>query len=388
VSEQPGPAQSPRPSGRPRTRALGSPDAGARLKSAASAAGLANAALASAIKAADPEKPSADPGRTVRTLLSGEYGPTPDEAVRLADILNIPDIATWWEWPAHLLPPAVPAPRPVPDPPAATDPPHLPITPGPDGVVSDDLPAGDSPRRAERPARFVRDAAAAVVVVVLLAIGWAVFDQVRRSPGRSVLPGPATAGPATSDPATPAGEEPAFSYLQKATAPGQDIDVAIEPGGYVAQTFTATGSQLAAVTVIVSRDQATTPAFRPERIGHVRLQLRRVSTGQTVGESIPLQPVDGEPAEEGSVRVMAGPNHRDTVIKLDPIRTTPGERYAFVVTNDEPGVALSFSLRPGGAPGDRAYWDGARQTSNAPLLGKGRSNRAVAGFVCNVPAGC
>jgi hypothetical protein len=55
------------------------------------------------------------------------------------------------------------------------------------------------------------------------------------------------------------------------------------------------------------------------------------------------------------------------------------------VRDDEPGTVLSFSLRPEGVPDGMAFWDGAVTNADAP---SGRANRAVAGYVCNVPTGC
>jgi hypothetical protein len=177
----------------------------------------------------------------------------------------------------------------------------------------------------------------------------------------------------------------AFSYLQKAQSENNDIDVKFGYRGYVGQVFIASSTQLASVAVIVSRDAADSPDYDPEHVGHLVLSIRRVGGNGLPADVVPLTSADGEQRPDGSIRVLAGQNHKDTVISFAPVHTRPGDRFAFTVRNDEPGAVLSFSLRPQGAPDGKALWDGALVNSNAPA---GRDNRAVAGYVCNVPTGC
>jgi hypothetical protein len=319
-------------SGRPRVRAEGNVDAGARLERLMKDAGLTQAALGRQMKDAEPGRATADPARNLRDIFAGRTGPTPAEAARLSQIFQIAGLRDWWEWPPQRSP-IEPVPPPVP----FWRRRHLQVTAG----------------------------------VALLALGLVLLqgsgaDQ--PTPGR-------TSGPAPSGTNGTGAAEAPYSYFDKATAPNQDIDLDVGYGGRVGQTFTATAKQIASVAVIVSRDEAVSPGFQPGEIGHVRLDLRPVSGDGQLGEPL------------GIGRFMAGPNHRDTVMQFDPVPTTPGQRYAFVVTNDEPGVVLAFSLRPRGAGGAVSFWAGTTKSPDAPMP-PGRDNRAIAGYVCTVPGGC
>jgi hypothetical protein len=184
------------------------------------------------------------------------------------------------------------------------------------------------------------------------------------------------------------GGGPAFSYLDKATAPGQDIDLGFNYRGYVRQTFSASGTRITSVAVIVSRDATALPGYDPKAIGHVLLTLWRIDKDNNKTAQVPLSPVDGrreETAEVKGISAMAGPNHSDTVIEFAPVATTPGERLAFEVSNVESGVVLSFSLRPTGSAANPVFWDNSLNPAQAP---GGRINRAVSGYVCNVSPGC
>jgi hypothetical protein len=184
-----------------------------------------------------------------------------------------------------------------------------------------------------------------------------------------------------------------FSYFDKATANYQDIDVEFGYRGYVRQVFHATGTEFDSIAVIASaapEDLADPSRFDPEHIGHVLLTLWMVDANGIRTTQVPLQPAGNakreETAERGGIRAMAGPTSRDTVVTFEPVPTQPGDRYAFMVADDEPGVPLSFSLRPNGNADGPVYWDGA--TKNPTQAPNGRTNRAISGYVCNRPGGC
>lgn len=156
VSAGPAPERTSRP-GRPQTHARPSREAAELLREAMTQQGLKVVDVAAALHVSE---------RSVTGWRAADRGPSPDEARRLADLLDRPEVPTWWTWPDAA---ATPAPRAAPDPagPAAAVPP----TRGPqaDAPVADLRPAR-RPRRSWARALLVVAAVALVVAVTAFVV--------------------------------------------------------------------------------------------------------------------------------------------------------------------------------------------------------------------------
>ncbi|MGH4020744.1 MAG: hypothetical protein ACRDT0_16265 [Pseudonocardiaceae bacterium] len=181
--------------------------------------------------------------------------------------------------------------------------------------------------------------------------------------------------------ATSTSNEPVCSYLDKVDVPisTEDVNINIETGGFVRQTFYANSDQVGAVAVIIAR-QFRGESFSTEEIGLVRLALSRIDKDGVVVEGVPLALVgsDQSPSLSG-VTQQAGPNNKDTIFELVPVQVQNGARYAITVYNDEPDVVLSFSIRPQGN-GNPVTWRG----EIGDTMDETRSDRALAGYVCRM----
>lgn len=175
---------------------------------------------------------------------------------------------------------------------------------------------------------------------------------------------------------------PACYYLDKSDGSFQDkdIDVGIVPGGYVRQVFTASGTQLTAVSAIISRERRK-PAdtFPEDAIGKVRLLVTKLDQDGADLETVPIAELDsGAALDPQGIVVSAGPNHKDTIVELRTENLEPGARYAFIFINEEPNAVLAFSLRPRGK-GDPITLSGEIGRNGTRTL----ENRALAGFACD-----
>lgn len=241
---------------------------------------------------------------------------------------------------------------------------------------------------ARRP-RAVRAALMALAAVGGMLLGISVVPlSGHPDPSRGTAATPSTGHASGSFGASPMSSRgPAFSYFNETAVAHQDIDVTFKTGGYVRQVFTATGNEICSVAVIVSRDAAQDPSFDPTTIGRIRLSLAVVDATNTVIRSLRLYPREDLPSgqsDDAGVIIEAGPNHAQAVFDFIPVHTSPGDRLSFSVTNVEPGVALAFPLRPTGQAGTPVFWSSG--LTNPPA--SGRTDRALAGYVCNVPTGC
>jgi hypothetical protein len=187
-----------------------------------------------------------------------------------------------------------------------------------------------------------------VLAVILLSV-WIIGSGGREA---DIPNNPNALPPAAPDQQVPAGDcsEPVTEKLVQmshhafASAAFEDSGIDVKPGGYVQQRFIAATAQIASIAVINSRPGTEGP-FDPQHIGQLRLSLYRADDQANNIQAIPLKALrsDAAPSADGIV-VDAGPNHLQTVFQFCPVPLEPGERYAFRVTNETPGVILAFSL--------------------------------------------
>ncbi|MER5645392.1 hypothetical protein [Streptosporangium sp. NPDC002524] len=225
---------------------------------------------------------------------------------------------------------------------------------------------------------------AAPFVGVLEDLGRRVFlpDSGAPTPSARVPTHLPTSTPKTDDEMS---KRPIYSYHAKASSANEDIDVKIESRGFVRQVFVAAALRIRSVGVIASREMRPGADFSLDNLGPVGLRIDEVDAKDRVVAAVPLAEADGGAAPSTSgIVIYAGPNHKDTVFRLAPVKVKPGARYAFTVTNLSGGV-MSFSLRPRGLPGLPMYMWGYQPD---PHVLQSRTNRAVTGFVCDLHDGC
>jgi hypothetical protein len=178
------------------------------------------------------------------------------------------------------------------------------------------------------------------------------------------------------------------SYEEFATAPYQDIDVNIANNGFIAQAFIAHTPTIEAVTFIASRQFYQGATFTENAIGRVRMELIKINPQGDFAGDVPIALLDsGDAPSASGVLLNAGPNHENTTVKLEPAHVSPGDLYAFKVTN-LCGGRMSFSLRPYGLPGRPAYLYGYESPYGLLWYVQKRTERAVSGSVCNVYDSC
>lgn len=172
-----------------------------------------------------------------------------------------------------------------------------------------------------------------------------------------------------------------FSHARFARFAGDDVDVDVETGGYVQQRFFAASEYISAVAVIVSRPPVSGQvSFDPQAIGRVRLSMFRADDEARNVEPVPLALVGSgaEPDLAGVVQ-QAGANHQQTVFRLCPVAVEKGQRFAFRVTNEEPGVVLAFSLSVQESPETSMDIIGTRSGEDRVRI----NYHQVAGYVCS-----
>lgn len=240
------------------------------------------------------------------------------------------------------------------------------------------------------------DVRTAALVDAFLALGLALLVVARLDP-MSPAPSPPSVAESTGagEAAPPASDTPRdqtpecgtsqglniYSHLRLASAPGTDVVVDVRTGGYVQQRFIAESDRIASIAVIIARPPLPGQVpFDPTRIGKVRLELFRTDGQARNAESIPLAAVEtgARPNPAGIVQ-QAGENNEQTVFRLCPVKVEKGQRYAFRVTNDEPGVVLGFSLNT--VPGETTSMDiiGTRTGQDRQRI----NYHQVAGYVCS-----
>lgn len=172
-----------------------------------------------------------------------------------------------------------------------------------------------------------------------------------------------------------------YSHLRLASSAGSDVVVDVRTGGYVQQRFIADSDQIASIAVIIARPPLPGQVpFDPTMIGQVRLEVFRTDDQAQNAGSIPLALVGSwvRPDPAGIVQ-QAGENNKQTVFRFCPVKVEKGQRYAFRVTNEEPGVVLGFSLNT--VPGVTTSMDiiGTRTGQDRQRI----NYHQVAGYVCS-----
>jgi hypothetical protein len=250
------------------------------------------------------------------------------------------------------------------------------------------------------------DVRTAAPVDAALALGLALLVIARLDPmsptPAAPSPPPAAESTAAAEPAPPASDNPRdqtpegvtpatdcgssqglniYSHLRLASAPGTDVVVDVRTGGYVQQRFIAESDRIASIAVIIARPPLPGQVpFDPTRIGKVRLEVFRTDGQARNAESIPLAPVEtGDRPNPAGIVQEAGENNEQTVFRLCPVKVEKGQRYAFRVTNEEPGVVLGFSLNT--VPGETTSMDiiGTRTGQDRQRI----NYHQVAGYVCS-----